>query len=265
MNPSGTYEQNLRKALNAYIVGPHKALFSYAEECLSTNDLVAEATLNPQAPPIVIATTNHQRHGRGRGSNRWLSISGKDIALSIAFRAKYFGYKISTRYALASACLTCRAIQKVCNLSLQTKWPNDLIFRGKKLGGILILNLSNYLVTGIGINVNSSAEEFPEEIRDIVITLKDILGKEIERVELIREIVGNFYRFFYEQGKEEEGLLKEWIVRAEIIGKLVKVRTNEGVRIDVKVADVDRKTGELICVDSDGRQIRISTVDSVSF
>jgi len=68
------------------------------------------------------------------------------------------------------------AIEAVCGLTVQLKWPNDLIVAGRKLGGILCeavtSGTSTSIVAGIGINVEQSAEDFPRELASAAVSLR---------------------------------------------------------------------------------------------
>jgi len=257
------FETILRKELSDFLSGPHPAELIYAESCNSTNDLVLEKTRDPDAPPIIIAFCNHQKHGRGRMAHQWVNIAGNDIALSLAFRSSYFRFRASTRYPLASAVIVARAINEVCGIATELKWPNDVMFNGKKLAGILILNFRQYLTTGIGLNVNSRIEDFPDELKSTATTIREILGREIPREKLIRQLVKSFLEFFLRSGEDEPELIEEWVRRSRYVGKTIKVKFADTVR-SLVVRDVDRATGELICED-DGSVIKINAMDLIEY
>ena len=72
-------------------------------------------------------------------------------------------------------------IKNLLNLDTDIKWPNDIYFQNKKLGGILIESkmnsgTNNYAI-GIGLNVNETEDDFPEELNENAISIKTILGK----------------------------------------------------------------------------------------
>ena len=86
-----------------------------------------------------------------------------------------------------------KGINNLLNIKLDLKWPNDLMFEGKKLGGVLIEskinNNSNILNIGIGLNVNDDIFEYPEDLKNNVISLKEIIGKPIQRELLLAFIL----------------------------------------------------------------------------
>ena len=87
------------------------------------------------------------------------------------------------------------AIRQVTGLNAVIKWPNDIIFHGKKLCGILTemsteIGCINYVVIGVGINVNQ--ETFPEEIKDKATSLRLETGGRLRRAELIAAVMEQF-------------------------------------------------------------------------
>ncbi len=70
------------------------------------------------------------------------------------------------------------SIQKVCQVDIGIKWPNDLLINGKKVSGILLESSGEderlkYVIAGIGISVNLKREDYPEELRHIATSLSD--------------------------------------------------------------------------------------------
>ncbi len=240
----------------------HQIGLVYASTANSTNELVISEIGKPNPPPFIIAVTDFQRYGRGRGEHRWVSTKGKDIALSIACHAPSFRVSVSTRYALACAVLVARGIQDSCGIPVETKWPNDLYVGERKLAGILIQNLRQYLVTGIGINANSLSTDFPNELQGKLTTIRQILGHEVDRVSIIMEVAKNFLSYFEGRVSNEDALLNEWVARCRIIGKKQQVRLQDRI-LDATVKGIDRQTGELICVDEAGNVIRVHLADSL--
>ena len=94
------------------------------------------------------------------------------------------------------AVAVCDGIEACCGVRPQIKWTNDIVLEGKKLVGILTelgleseTNTLDYMVTGIGVNVNQSPEDFSPEIRDMATSLSQILGRPVRRAELAAQIV----------------------------------------------------------------------------
>ena len=90
------------------------------------------------------------------------------------------------------------SIEKIYNIKLDIKSPNDIMYNKKKIGGILTQIVTSgeeikYLLIGIGINVNQ--EEFPHEIKDIATSLKSEFGMDFSREKIISEFCNIFEEY----------------------------------------------------------------------
>ena len=128
----------------------------------STNDiLLDEIKSSPQK--IIALFAEEQTHGRGRLGRTWISPPNTNIYLSLSW---HFQKPVSqlSKLSVMIAKIIIRALKNVgITHPIEIKHPNDLIYKNKKLGGILIetINLqaqSCSAVIGIGLNVNFSAE-----------------------------------------------------------------------------------------------------------
>ena len=152
-------------------------------------------------------------------------------------------------------------------INLRLKWPNDIMVDDKKLGGILIeigteLNTINYLLIGVGINVNNNLSDFPTEIRDKVTTLKILQGTERSRAHIISQFLEEFEDIYntFDKG-EQSTIFREWKNLLDTLGRKVKVVTEnkiyEGVAMDI---DAD---GSLVLKLSDTKIISIIAGDCI--
>ena len=206
----------------------------------------------PRALPYVLIT-DEQTAGRGRQSNTWWTGQGA-LAFSMLLDAKQHGLKPHTmaHLSLGVGFATMQALRSITEetpailnnetendvnatsaaaSNIEIRWPNDVYVNGRKIAGILIEapNL-RHIIIGIGINTNNSATEAPEEIRDRIVTLSDVLGHEINQKILIyhlcREIMDMLSCF--------PSHLTELIENAEAnlhqVGKMVNI-THENERI----------------------------------
>ncbi|MEJ2543742.1 MAG: biotin--[acetyl-CoA-carboxylase] ligase [Calditrichaceae bacterium] len=160
----------------------------YYEESLdSTNDF-AMRLAKDGAPEGTIVLTEYQKSGKGRQNKPWHASRGENLLMSILLRPE-LEIEMVQKIALATATILIDAIEdfyknrKIKISELEVKWPNDILLKGKKVGGILAESkLQNKrmeaLIIGIGLNVNSTYTEFPEDIRDLAISLKDVIGQE---------------------------------------------------------------------------------------
>lgn len=113
---------------------------------------------------------NRQTAGRGRRGRSFYSPSGTGIYLSVLIHPQ-FDISKSVLVTVAASVAVARAIERVCGISPQIKWVNDIYINGKKVCGILTEAVTDFesgrissVVAGIGINCSTT--DFPEEIRD---------------------------------------------------------------------------------------------------
>jgi BirA family biotin operon repressor/biotin-[acetyl-CoA-carboxylase] ligase len=132
----------------------------------STNDL-AISHLSKQSHASVFAiTADEQLKGRGRLQREWHSPFGAGIALSVAIPIKFFNCEISAIPLLVGIAANNCLLGIGANAKL--KWPNDLMIEMesaelKKIGGILVQRQDEFVVIGIGINVDLQVDELPTE------------------------------------------------------------------------------------------------------
>lgn len=135
-----------------------------------------------------------QEAGKGRRGRGWESPAGTSIYMTLLLRPDILPGK-APQLTLLMAVAVIEAIRQVTGLTCGIKWPNDVVYRGKKLCGILTemsteIGYINYVVIGVGINVNQ--ETFPEEIKDKATSLKLETGGSIHRAELIAAVMERF-------------------------------------------------------------------------
>lgn len=163
------------------------------------------------APHGLVILSEEQSGGRGRRGRSFQSPRGCGLYLSVLLRPNLSLSQVND-FTTWVAVAVCNGIEVACGVRPQIKWTNDLILGGKKLCGILTeLGLESethslqYLVTGIGINVNQTPEDFDEEIRSIATSLSMYLGKPVRRAALAVEIIRALDRMYagFPQNKQE--------------------------------------------------------------
>ena len=181
--------------LNTEIIGKE---MDYHPSVDSTNR-VAKALAYHGAADGTIVVAEEQTGGKGRLERNFYSPRGKGIWFSVIMRPKLLP-KDAPKCTLMAAVAVVEAMNRF-NLKAGIKWPNDIMFDGRKLVGILTemtgeIGKISYIVIGVGINVNISRDEFPEELRDIVASLSEISGGEISRVKFFRAVLEEFDKLY---------------------------------------------------------------------
>lgn len=192
----------------------------------STNALVREKAAGGQ-PEGYVVIANEQTRGRGRRGRSFYSPSGTGIYLSVLLRPDHFSPQQASRVTTMAAVAMCEAIEELSDECAQIKWVNDIFVRGRKVCGILTeasLDLESgfvdYAVLGVGVNVYTPKEGFPEELHK---TAGAIL--EEEKDDGKNRLAGAFLNHFmdYYQSKEQTAYIEAYQRRSLAIGRKVMV------------------------------------------
>lgn len=161
----------------------------YIPKCSSTSSRLKDWLLSGECRQGTVLVAEEQSAGRGRLSRQWFSPLG-NLALSLSLEPKArFEGKIYQYNLLASLALQ-KLIQEDYRQAARIKWPNDIHLEGKKLAGILSESFMGpggpLIIIGIGLNLNSTATDFPEDLRDRLITLSDVTGQDHDLEDFVR-------------------------------------------------------------------------------
>lgn len=155
-------------------------------------------------PEGAIVLAEEQSAGRGRAGRTWHSERAAGIYVTLLLRPKLAPVQAPLLTMMAGLSAH-TAVEAVTGLAVDLKWPNDLLIRGKKAGGILTEmhaepGMVRFVVVGIGLNVNQ--ERFPGELAGIATSLRQETGKPQSRMELLvrllREFESDYNRFLSE-------------------------------------------------------------------
>ena len=135
----------------------------------STNDEAARELAAGRADPFVIMA-REQTQGRGRLGRRWLSEPNGNLYASFAFRPRVAPARMQT-FTLWMGANICELIANFCRVAPGLKWPNDLLFDGRKAGGMLTearidADQIRDLVFGLGLNLSTPKGGWPAELKD---------------------------------------------------------------------------------------------------
>lgn len=194
-------EAELKSTITTKIAG--RAL-TFFEETDSTN-VQAKKLAEQGAKDGMLVIAKRQTAGRGRRGRVWQSKEDGNIYMSLLLRPNIEPQRASMLTLVAALALR-TGIWKATQVECLIKWPNDLVLEKKKLCGILTelsadMDEIHYVVVGIGINANM--EQFPEEINHMATSLQLFVGSNINRVNLIHEILlawEMYYDAFLKQG-----------------------------------------------------------------
>ncbi len=164
-----------------------------------------------ELPLLVLA--HSQSAGRGRGENRWWSDAGS-LTFSLAFDPRSFDLnrEQEPRIALATAVAIVRACGSIPTLGI--RWPNDIEFQGKKLGGLLpeSITTSNGLrfILGIGLNVTTNLSEAPEDVQQMATSLAEIGLHALDKTRVLSAILDRMEETFTQLANNDTLLAQAW-------------------------------------------------------
>jgi BirA family biotin operon repressor/biotin-[acetyl-CoA-carboxylase] ligase len=167
------------------------------DEIDSTNRSAAHAVARGEEGIIFLA--EQQVEGYGRNGRRWHSASGKDLITSFTLWPERDPHGLTSLAALACA----RALSGWIG-GISIKWPNDLYIGERKVGGILAETKGGGVVLGIGLNVNGTPDDFPEELRAIATSIRIETGSVQRRYDILVGLIETLESLY--KGWTEAGL-----------------------------------------------------------
>ena len=210
----------------------------------STNDECKRISSNKD---ILVVTADKQTKGKGRKGKKWHSPEG-NISLSLAFADRELDSPIS----IATGIIVKDALSEVFNLdTIKLKWPNDLVFENKKIGGILVEKevYANFTKTIVGIGINLELDKKESWWGDF----KDLNGKNL-RDKIINKILMKFEMLFRDRLDDWKSLWNQSCIHNEAI--ISVARNNETIK--GKYLGVN-DAGELLLENEKGNIISFSS------
>ena len=211
------------------------------------------------APHGTLVVADMQKSGKGRRGRAWESKPGISIYMTLLLRPDIPPVK-APMLTLVAACAVAEALKKCTGLDVQIKWPNDIVVHGKKLAGILTemsteIDYINYVVTGIGINVNT--EQFSHEIEEKATSLLLETGSMIKRSLLIAEIVKAYEEYYAKFVETEDLSLLREVYNERLVNRGREVQVlGTGETYTARALGIT-STGELIVCRQDGTEEKI--------
>ena len=201
----------------------------------STNELARELGEQGEADSTVVIA-DEQTAGRGRRRRSWVSPAGAGLYVSIILRPPFSMRESGPAVQLAAGIAVAEALETSLHQAPVLRWPNDCYADDRKIAGILVEAVStgtglDFLVCGIGVNVNHAEHDFPGELRDRATSLRLLLGHPVPRLPLLVELL--LCLDTWEGAWRRHGLepiRDRWLeLSPESKGGLVEVQTETGV------------------------------------
>jgi BirA family transcriptional regulator, biotin operon repressor / biotin---[acetyl-CoA-carboxylase] ligase len=204
----------------------------------STNDHARRLAL-AGAPHGTVVVAEEQTAGRGRQGRVWSAPAGRALTLSALVRLPAAALE---PLPLTVALAVCEACEALAPVACRIKWPNDVWIDGRKVAGVLIEGrpLDGWAVIGVGLNVNTSEDEFPEELGGSAVSLRIAAGRPIDRDEALDALLAR---------------LAEWVARVEDPAGIASAFRERDVLHGERIAwsaDGTTREGEARGIEDDG-------------
>ena len=211
---------------------------------------------------VVIAEAQH--HGKGRLGRRWESPPGVNLYCSLILRPPILPTQ-AAQLTFLSAVAAARAIAETTPLQPLIKWPNDVLVGEGKVAGLLNemsaeTEKVNFIVLGIGININMRRDQFPTDLRHPATSLSLETGRDVSRLEVTRALLtalDDSYDAYLTRGYD--AIRDEWLSRCAMIGREVRVIFQNNSQVGM-VMGID-EDGALLLRLHDGRVERVLAGD----
>lgn len=247
-------ERTISQGLSTRHLGRHIFVFRSIGSTNDTGFLLAESG----AKEGTLLVTERQTKGRGRLGRSWHSPGKVGLWFSLILRPKVLPSQ-APGLSLAAALALAETIEALTSLEVEIKWPNDCLINGRKVAGILTelsaeLDKINFVVVGVGVNVNHKKNDFPLGLRRKATSLFIASDQKVSRVKLLQEFLVRFeaiYGQFVAEGLKP--LLPRLKKRTHLLGKQVKLQLGKKVIRGV-AADLD-PSGSLVLETKTGREV----------
>ena len=218
-------------------------------------------------PAGTLVVCDHQLSGRGRRERKWISIPGESLLMSMILRPD-IRPELAPRYTIAAALGVYQAMALYCMHDARIKWPNDIVYRQRKLAGILLdLNATvdniNYLVVGLGLNVNTA--RFYGDLADTATSIFQSTGVHVSRERVIANVLNKAEPLF-DMCETEGGfraLMDEYTRASAVYGRRVNIIKTSGAYEglvtgfdDIGRIELEMSNGERMMFDSGDVSLR---------
>ena len=220
---------------------------------LESTNRTAHELAREGCPTVTVVLADRQTGGRGRRGRTWTANAGESVLMSVILRPD-INPELAPRYTIAAAVGVCSAM--TCRIpTARIKWPNDIVVGRKKLAGILLecsatADKLNYLIVGIGLNVN--AEGFDGDIADTATSVFLSVGTKFDREPIIASML-NAMEIEFKNCETDAGfaqLMRRYTESSAVYQKQVSIVQGETVHHGTVTAFDELGRIEILCGDN---------------
>ncbi len=212
-----------------------------------------------------VVLADAQSGGKGRRGRIWASPAGVNLYCSIILRPSIMPHE-APQLTFLSAVAVARAIERTTKLTPEIKWPNDLLISGKKVAGLLNEMSAetdgvNFVILGIGVNLNMTAQQFPPDLRQPATSMLLESGVPIDRslfAGIMLTELDLLYSDFLTHGFTP--VREEWQQRCNARGRRIQVTDSGTDGTGGLFSGID-SDGALLLRSDDGQLLRITCGD----
>lgn len=204
------------------------------DDTVSTNAVAFTMAEEGEAEGTVVIADS-QSSGKGRLGRKWTSPSGVNLYSSIILRPPIQPVA-APQLTFLSVVAVARAIEKICGISPRIKWPNDILVDAKKVAGLLNemsaeTDKVNFVILGIGVNLNMTKDQFPDDLRHPATSLFLETGKKINRTDFAKIMIQELDELYCGFLANGYGAARsEWLQRSRLNGEMVTVTDSGNVK-----------------------------------
>ena len=205
-----------------------------------------------------LIVADEQTRGRGRMGRSWYSPPKLGLWISLILRPDTPPFKAPGLSVCAGLALA-QAIRSLTGVDAKIKWPNDCLINGRKVGGVLLelsaeLDRTNFVIAGIGVNVNHLSSDFPKKLSSVATSIRAEWGKEVSRIKLLTSFLKRFEAIYLDFKKNglapQRQLIKKF---SSLLGKKVAVKFGKE-KIEGVAEDID-DNGSLVIRTRKGKRV----------
>jgi len=209
----------------------------------STNSIAFERAQKGEKEGLVVVA-DAQTGGRGRLGREWFSPAGKNLYMSVLFRPD----AIKRQLVSFTCALAVSDALGDFGLDSMLKWPNDVVVGARKICGILCeCGEAEFIVAGLGVNLNVDASELPDELRGATTSFLIETRSTLDREVFLKTLLNSLKLWYIKPHFE---VLAETRARSATLGKMVKAILPNG-EIEGIAEHVD-ESGALLIRTADG-------------
>ena len=261
--------KKIKAGLSSVIIGQNIYWYPKLE---STNDYAMDLA-KKGAPEGTVIGADYQTAGKGRAGKSWFSPAGKNLLASVILRPER-DVEVSQKIVLAVADIIICSLSDYLEehekkkLKFEVKWPNDILYDKKKIAGILTQSILqgkkiDALIVGIGININTEQNEFPDELRSKATSLHSILGgKTVDINDILIKLINNFEKKYIKLERTNyEGVVESWKKNCYSIGSEIVIEMPRKGKIKAVFDDVAEDGFLIYRIESEKKKLISGSVE----